>query len=142
MSLPTLLVMPDDEFGRGAFAFDHSNEHWRFLAAQTTANPFQPPAQVFDPQQNIGAWHEDHYEGHANMTIRLPVFWGWWLIGEKDYGFTGSPNLMDTNLDDPGQLAWWTFANHSDHMIASTLLPLTFNLFYPTLGFRGGPPPA
>jgi hypothetical protein len=89
MTTVNLLVLPDEELPRAAFVWDHDILHRHFT-----------PTFLLDPLQNPNEpgskWHFDHQIAQNRLK-------------------TGNFILRDTDLSNPGQRAWWEFANHWEH---------------------------
>lgn len=122
MSLPTLLTAPTDRYSQGAYEFDHRMAHRTLSLNMPPMSRFSVAPYFFSPQTNTGGWLQNHQQAHNDFRVSLPVMWGWWEIETQEYGVFSTQNLQDVNMNDPRQLAWWTWVNSMDHMIAEDLL--------------------
>lgn len=125
MSLPTLLTVPQGPYEQSTFAFEHRMAHRNLALSMSPMDRFSVAPYFFDPQINSGGWLMNHQQAHNDFRVNLPVMWGWWQIGTREYGVDSSQNLQDVQMTDPGQLTWWTFVNHMDHLIATDLIAVT-----------------
>lgn len=143
MALPTLLTEPVGAGQTETFAFEHAMAHRQLLGAMATSvnvytpaapspvNPFILPGTTgltgfsavpygpLDPQSNASLWHLDHGQAHTDAQISLPDYFGYPTEGL----INPASNMVDFNLDVPGQRTWWTFANHQEHLVAQSVLP-------------------
>lgn len=109
MSQPPTLT----DFPGGLFALGGGLTHFSAL-------PY-----LIDPQLDVGMWHLDHAQAHADFQHTLPAYFGFDIaevINPTDPGFTSM------QFADRGLLTWWTFSNHQQHLVAQTVLPETLNL--------------
>ena len=90
------------------FAFEHAQSHRRFLAAMTPHDYYSVVPYFIDPQQNISPWNMNHQQAHNDRFDYL--------------GVPFPPNLYDNDLNDPGQLTWWLFVNHTAHLMVEDLI--------------------
>jgi|SRR5215471_2484299 len=155
MTLATLLVEPVGPGQAETFAFEHAMAHRQLLGGMATpvsvftpTIPVPPPPPPLphafilpgttglsgfsaipygplDPAAQTSPWNLDHGQAHSDFQITLP---GWFSIAEPEQLNPAQP-MVDFNLQDAGQRAWWTFANHQEHQTAETVLPL--ELTYP-----------
>jgi len=103
MTTVTLLKLPDEERARIAFAWEHDIIHRK-----------QSPTFLLDPLQGPdwpgSKWHLDHQISHNQLNPRKPR--------KRRQGMAPFFILRDTDLSNPGQRAWWEFANHHEHYYA------------------------
>lgn len=140
MSLATLLTEPVGPGQAETFAFEHAMAHRELLGAMATpvsTEVLTPPALrilpgttglagfsalpygPLDPQSNASLWHLDHGQAHSDAQTSLPNYFGATARGLLN----PAPNMVDFNLDVPGQRTWWTFVNHQEHLAAQNVLP-------------------
>lgn len=117
MSLASLLTMKDR-----AFAWEHEMSHRTLLSTMPPVDRFSVPPYFVEPQMNTGGWLMDHAQAHDDFRVSLPVLWGWWYLGNQEFGIASGNNLMDANLNSSDQVPFWTFVNHMDHYVATSLL--------------------
>lgn len=119
MAINYLTVMPTDERGQATFAFEHAMAHRTFLGAIAPLHRFSVIPYFIDPQQNdVPKWKLNHQQAHLDAMPNLPDYWQ-----AETFGLLFMHNLLDYDLDDPEQRAWWTFANNQEHYAAMHSLP-------------------
>jgi len=137
VSLPSLLAPPTNE-NLPAWEFDHAQAHRELLGAMATLVPditgdeffrgtgglsgFSAIPYFVDPQRNTGAWHLDHGQAHKDFQVTLPRYFGSTTVGFIN---PTSTDFVDMDFEQQEMLAWWTFANYQQHLIAAGVLPQT-----------------
>ena len=141
MALCSLLRMGQSDIERKTFGFEHAMAHRAVLGSMSPLPRFSVLPYFIDPQQSQPRYLLNHQQAHWDMYSALPSFWPGtilppnvpvpspWPIG--GLGITNNPILMDTPLDNAEKLGWWTFANHTDHLVAMNSLDLVDNWVYP-----------
>jgi hypothetical protein len=128
---PNLLVVPQGDFAEGAWGWDHAMAHRLLLGSMAPLTRYSVIPYWIDPTQDTGPWAQDHDQAHDDFRVDLPVMWGWWYIGEQEYGIESAHQFLDTVPDNYGALAFWTFVNQQDHFIANEVTNLTIDLTFP-----------
>jgi hypothetical protein len=101
-----------------------------------SAIPYGP----LDPSTNVAPWLLDHGQAHNDFGETLPGWFGFRSLRslrqqvltqdtEQVQALNPAQPMVDFNLQDSGQRAWWTFANHQEHLTATNTLPE--QLIYP-----------
>ena len=130
MALPSLLHYTDDELGRNTFAFEHAMAHRNVLGAMSPLDAFSVVPYLLDPMQNTEIpatkWHQNHQQAHDDFNNALPTYFGATTVGIRP-----AVNLIDYNLTDQRQLAWWTFSNQTEHFVAENSILPPLVLDYP-----------
>jgi hypothetical protein len=125
VSTANLLVNPPgDQAGAAAWSFDHAQAHQQLLIAMAPLTQFSTVPYLLDPDagmsQQGGMWQTLHQQAHQDFIDALPSSYG-----SEARGLQTSQILLSLDVTDPGQQAWWTFANHQEHYLANqTILPL------------------
>lgn len=141
MSLSYLLMEPT-QATLPSWQFEHAMAHRELMGAMSqvpTVTPFPPHGRhvvgggfqrfsalpyLVDPQFNVGMWHLDHNQAHADFQHALPGYFGFSTSTTLSPTF---PGFTSMDFTDPGLIGWWTFVNHQQHLTASTVLPLVLN---------------
>lgn len=121
MTIASLLVRPESDAGKTAFNFDHAMQHRNNFQVMAPLHQWTVLPYFIDPAQSQetpgSKWHLNHQQAHNDFTSALPSDF------QRDaVGIPTSQILLDSNLGDPGSLAWWTFINHQEHYIASAIV--------------------
>jgi hypothetical protein len=126
MSTASLLVMPDNPTQRAMFWFEEAMIHRRELGAMSPLNRFSVLPYFIDPFLSNTMWLLTHQQAQNDANTTMPT---WNEAPPPAYPGTlltsvpETQNLIDVNLDDQRQRAWWTFANHREQLIAMDNLP-------------------
>jgi hypothetical protein len=133
--LGTLLAPPTPE-NLDSWQFDHANAHRQLLGAMSEPfftfqdllvrgglSMFSALPYWVDPQLNVGMWHLDHGQAHADAQTTLVAWFGFTPV-ELKTGMAPNPDFVDFDLKDPSHLQWWTHQNHVSHLTAQSTLPL------------------
>lgn len=139
MSLATLMAPPTAE-NLPSWQFDHAMAHRQLFGAMSEAlavfdiggepvllptggalSGFSALPYVLDPQVNLGSWHQNHGQAHADAQVALPGWFG--HLVTTTIGPT--PDLTDMDFEDQALLSWWTFSNEQQHIAAQNVLPET-----------------
>lgn len=119
------------------FEFEHVNAHRVYLGAMAPLTRFSILPYLLDPEIQVGQsasiWHLNHQVAHNDALATLPTFYRYSFIEieEPARGLFMGPSVVDTNLDDASQRTWWTFVNHTEHIMANdALLPVTGSTLY------------
>lgn len=127
MALASLLVYD----GSPTFQFEHAMAHRHLLCALNPLDRFSVVPYLLDPAANVEppatAWHLNHQQAHNDASQYLPSPYG----GTEQYGIPLDQILIDSRLATPGNIAWWTFANHNEHLLAmnAVVLPTTVPVY-------------
>jgi hypothetical protein len=131
MSTASLLTMPADPAARAMFWFEEAMTHRRQLGAMAPLNRFSVLPYFIDPFRPNTMWLLTHQQAQNDANTTMPT----WsetppptYPGTLNQSVPLTQNLIDVNLNDQRQRAWWTFANHREQLIAMDELPpvLTF----------------
>ena len=121
MTIASLLYRPEDERAKTAFNFDHAMAHRAYYQLMAPLHEWTVMPYFIDPAQHVeipgSMWHLNHQQAHNDFSLALP--------SDFQQPTTGNPTrqiLLDSNLDDPGSLTWWTFINHQEHYIANAIV--------------------
>ena len=122
MSGANLLYIGDPK----TFVFEHMMAHRNYFAVMSPLTRFSVLPYLLDPMPVsvpiAGDWMLDHQQAHNDALNHVPVH-----FGVATVGLAVGQILMDTDLNNASQRAWWTFQNHMEHYIAnSTVLPHAF----------------
>jgi hypothetical protein len=137
MSLATLLVAPDEgNYSQETYSFEHAIAHRTLFGAMATdgLSRFSVLPYKLDPHYLLqGGWKIDHGQAHSDFAEVLPgaYLWGFEVAPPETLTISTGQNFIDPDLSSLEQLNWWTFANHQEHLIAASVVPLTFDLYYP-----------
>lgn len=138
MSLATLLTQPDQQgpYGQETFSFEHANAHRTLFGAMGIdggLSRFSVLPYKMDPHYPLmGGWKLDHGQAHHDFQVALPgwyTFWG--ITPATTLTINTGQNFIDPNLANAEQLNWWVFANHTEHLIAESVTPLTTAWVFP-----------
>lgn len=122
MSLPGLLTFSQDPHAAAFFAFDHMMSHRTLTAAIVGATPtmtFGVDPYFIDPTFNNGKYHLNHWQAHIDALTNVPSYFG----AETATGVFTNQNIRDTDLDNENERIWWTWQNHMEHRLATSVLP-------------------
>jgi hypothetical protein len=132
MALASLLVRSHP---KPTWAFEHAMAHRWMLGAFPPSNFSIVPYEL-DPENNHPAWHLNHGQAHTDALsgIAPGATAGPGQPYPTPLGLFGAPipanHLVDGNLQNRERQIWWTFQNHHDHFISTTVLVGT-QLTYP-----------
>ena len=116
--------------GDPIFDFEHAMAHREYLAVMAPLNRFSALPYFIEPwpfpnpplPSWADAWNLDHQRAHNDFASALPAVW---QPNTVYFGVPMGQNLVDSDLNDAENFAWWTFANHQEHFIANNaILPL------------------
>jgi hypothetical protein len=136
MATPTLMVYPDKSKGeawRNIWQFDHAMAHRQLFMVMGPLNQWSAIPYFIDPTDYAplpaGRWPMYHQQSHNDLNSFLPAY-GAQLepAFEAMGGIPQNQILIDTDFDRETSTSWWTFANHTEHLIAAdavTPYPLT-----------------
>jgi hypothetical protein len=130
MSTANLLVMPDEtnERSLAAFQFDHAMAHRAYFAVMAPLTRFSAipyfvePVLAPPPPYAAGMWMLKHQQAHTDFTNSLPPNY---MAPKVGFGIQSNQPMVDSDLSDPENRAWFTFVNHQEHYLANnSILPL------------------
>lgn len=113
--MPTaILLNPDDPL----YDFQHGMSHRLYMSIMAPLTRFSGmPYFVeprFDPSPPAAAnWRRNHQRAHDDLANHVPSD-----FPAAAFGIPAWSNLVDTDLNDPGERQWWVFANFTEHRIA------------------------
>jgi hypothetical protein len=130
MALATLLVFPKegDTAAQNTFSFEHAMAHRSLMAVMGPLTQWSVMPYFIDPTNfsagPAGVWNQAHQQAHNDFNGYLPGYSAAPAPPAPHLGFGQRQPLMDTNFQ-ARPLAFWTFANHTEHLLAAnTVLPL------------------
>lgn len=123
MAQVTLLVRNEGPLAEAVFAFEHAMAHREVLGAMSPLTQFSVIPYFIYPMHNENqpgsTWHLNHQQAHNDVLSKLPS-----IIPGR--GLDTDMVLRDSDLSNPRQGPWWTFANHQIHFLANAaVLPQT-----------------
>ena len=105
----SLLRMGGSPAEQAAFSFEHAMAHRTLTGGMPNITKLSVLPYQIDPMEfSNPKYLLNHQQAHLDVQERLPV---------KTVPF--GQNLIDTT----GNLQWWTFANHQEHLAALAQLP-------------------
>jgi hypothetical protein len=115
-----------------SFAFEHAMAHRNLLGGMAPLSNFGVIPYFVDPTPSpqpayADKWQLNHQQAHYDAFAALPVFYGQTTVGIRP-----AQMLIDSNLTDQAQLAWWTHANHTEHYVAGETTNPPMTLTYPS----------
>lgn len=121
MALSTLLTFPDPA-SYPVWAFDHMMAHRTAMGLLAPLDQYSVLPYILDPLQNIdtaaSGWHLDHQQAHDDFTAAIHL--------------TNPQILLDTNLQQPDGVPFWTFANQLEHYEAQNAVQSATDLTFPS----------
>jgi hypothetical protein len=139
MAIAAILTSPDPgaRYSEETFSFEHAMAHRNLFGAMATEGTGLSGYTVLpyklDPDYLLkGGWKLDHGQAHADFQETLPTWYSLWgLAPPETLTISTGQNFVDPNLANKESLNWWTFANHQEHLIAQSVVPLTLDQLFP-----------
>src|ERR1700691_2360456 len=107
MGLPALYVPPQSPDDWAAWSFNHAAIHSTVLDNINSTRNQDLTQFILDPIEDFGLWQYQHQLMHNQANA---------VLGTTGY------NLLDFDLDDPGQFEAWLQLNGAEHLAWNRLL--------------------
>ena len=128
MTLATLIENTNTD---PAFAFEHRMAHSRNFGIMSPLSRFSVLPYLLDPVVDgpdpSSNWNLDHQQAHNDAIASFPpqpfILYGRGTTVEPQPpdGLPFNFILVDTDLNDQGQLPWWELQNLVEHQIMSSI---------------------
>lgn len=112
--MPTAILLNIDD---PLYDFQHAMSHRLYYAIMSPLTRFSvmpyfitPMPGAMPPATN---WRLNHQRAHNDFANHVPAD-----FSASRFGIPAWANLVDTDLNDPGEREWFTFANFQEHYIA------------------------
>jgi hypothetical protein len=150
VAISALQKWPEDASEAASFSFEHMMAHRYLMSAFAQIGAATPPATGFettptplsdfsvlpyllDPMYDMyepgSKWQLNHQQAHNDFSSAIASPFG---IEPTPVGVLPGQILLNSPLDTPGPLQWWTFVNHTEHLFGLYALFWLTELSYPS----------